>query len=415
MESVSKQGRMLKNIVGGLALLGLASGLNTSATAQPQAGSAVQPTPSAPTLLPPGAMAPPAQAAAAPVALLVDLGSGRALSSRDAARPFLPASVTKTMTAYVAFELMAQGRLRPEQTFTESADAYRHWHTTGSRMFLEYGKPVSVDTLLQGIMTVSANDGCVVLAEGAAGSVANWVALMNDTARRLGMTQSHFGTPNGYMDHGNTYVSARDLVKLADAMITRYPALYHRYVGHPGMTWNGITQRNHDPTLGIVPGADGIKTGYTGEAHYNFLGSAERNGRRLVMVLAGVPRPNERAKAARALLEWGFSQWDSQPLLGPGERAGTVDVAGGEVSSLSLVAPRAYSVSVPHGTRPPVEMRVITRGPVTAPVARGAEIATLEVRVAGEAPIRLPLVAGNAVPEGGLLARLRASLKSLWG
>ena len=360
-------------------------------------------------------LAAPPQAAAAPVALLVDLGSGRILYARDAERPFLPASVTKTMTAYVAFELMAQGKLRPEQTFTESAEAYRRWHTTGSRMFLEYGKPVSVDTLLQGIMTVSANDGCVVLAEGAAGSVANWVALMNDTAQHLGMTQSHFGTPNGYMDHGNTYVSARDLVNLADAMITRYPAYYHRYVGHPGMTWNGITQRNHDPTLGIVPGADGIKTGYTGEAHYNFLGSAERNGRRLVMVLAGVPRPNERAKAARALMEWGFSQWDTQPLLAAGERAGTVDVDGGEVASLSLVAPRAYYASVPHGSRRPVEMHVITHGPVTAPVARGAELATLEVRVAGEAPIRLPLVAGSAVPQGGFLARLRASLKSLWG
>ena len=367
-------------------------------------------------MLPSGqpANAPPAEADAAPVALLVDLGSGRTLFARDADRSFLPASVTKTMTAYVAFEMMAQGRLHPEQTFTESADAYRHWHNTGSRMFLEYGKAVSVDTLLQGIMTVSANDGCVTLAEGAAGSVANWVALMNDAARRLGMTQSHFGTPNGYMDHGNTYVSARDLVKLADAMITRYPTYYHRYVGHPGMTWNGITQRNHDPILGL-PGADGIKTGWTNEAHYNFLGSAERNGRRLVMVLAGVPRPNQRAKAARALLEWGFAQWDSEPLLAAGERAGTVDVAGGDVPSLSLVAPRAYYASVPHGSHIPVEMRVLTHGPVTAPIARGAEIATLEVRVAGEAPIHLPLVAGNAVPEGGLLARLRAEFKSLWG
>ncbi len=407
MRRVLKRGLILAALLAGLGLL---TELCAPAIAQPVASGAPQPASLASAMT-----SPPPQAAPAPVALLVDLGSGRTLYARDAERPFLPASVTKTMTAYVAFELMAKGRLHPEQTFTESADAYRHWHNTGSQMFLAYGQPVSVDTLLQGIMTVSANDGCVVLAEGAAGSVANWVALMNDTARRLGMSQSHFGTPNGYMDHGNTYVSARDLVRLADAMITRYPAYYHRYVGHPGMTWNGIAQRNHDPTLGIVPGADGIKTGYTGEAHYNFLGSAERNGRRLVMVLAGVPRPNERAKAARALMEWGFAQWDSQPLLAAGERAGTVDVEGGEEPTLSLVAPRAYYASVPHGTHLPVEMRVITRGPVMAPVARGAEIATLEVRVAGEAPIRLPLVAGSAVPEGGMLARLRASLKSMWG
>ena len=351
----------------------------------------------------------------APVALLVDLGSGRTLYAHNPDQPFLPASVTKTMTAYVAFELMAQGKLRSEQTFAESADAYRHWHGTGSRMFLQYGQPVSVDTLLQGIMSVSANDGCVVLAEGAAGSVANWVALMNDAARRLGMTQSHFGTPNGWMDHGNTYVSARDLVKLADAMITRYPAYYHRYVGHPGMSWNGITQRNHDPTLGIVPGADGIKTGWTNEAHYTFLGSAERNGRRLVMVLAGVPRPRERAKAAKALLEWGFAQWDMQPLLGAGERVGSVDVAGGDVGELSLVAPRAYYASLPHGSHPPVQMRVIPKGPVVAPITRGAQLATLEVRVGGEAPVYLPLVAAQDVHQGGLMVRLRDELKSLVG
>jgi D-alanyl-D-alanine carboxypeptidase (penicillin-binding protein 5/6) len=407
--------RLRRGLIFASLLLALGGPSQTqSALAQPVANSTSEAPPLGPTTIAPGAPQPPHEVDAAPVALLVDLGSGRTLFARDSERSFLPASVTKTMTAYVAFELMAQGRLHPEQQFIESADAYRHWHTTGSRMFLEYGKPVSVDTLLQGIMTVSANDGCVVLAEGAAGSVPNWVALMNDAAHRLGMTQSHFGTPNGYMDHGNTYVSARDLVLLANAMITRYPAYYHRYVGHPGMTWNGITQRNHDPILG-VPGADGIKTGWTNEAHYNFLGSAERNGRRLVMVLAGVQRPREREKASRALLEWGFAQFDTQPLLAAGERAGTVDVDGGEQSTLSLVAPRAYYATLPHGSHAPVQMRVLTNGPLVAPIARGAEVATLEVRVQGEAPIHLPLVAGNAVTRGGLLVRLRDTLKSLWG
>jgi D-alanyl-D-alanine carboxypeptidase (penicillin-binding protein 5/6) len=238
--------------------------------------------------------APPAAVAAAPVALLVDLGSGRTLYEHNADQPFLPASVTKTMTAYVAFDMLAKGELREDQTFKVSREAWREWHNKGSRMFLSDGSQVPVRDLLLGIMNVSANDGAVVLAEGAGGSVAGFVGRMNATAKELGMTHSHFGTPNGWMDKGVTHVSARDLVRLAEAMIHRHPDYYRRYIGQKGMTWNGITQPNHDPTLGIVEGADGIKTGFTGEAHYNFLGSAVRGKRRLVMVLAGVETPKER-------------------------------------------------------------------------------------------------------------------------
>jgi D-alanyl-D-alanine carboxypeptidase (penicillin-binding protein 5/6) len=156
------------------------------------------------------------------------------LYQKDVARPFLPASVTKTMTTFVAFELLSQGKIKPDQLITVSNQAYRDWHMTGSRMFLEQAQKVTVDQLLTGIMTVSANDGAVVLGEGVAGSVKGWTDMMNATAHQLGMTDSYFNTPNGYMDKGQTYVSARDLVKLATAMIERHPDLYHRYVGRPG-------------------------------------------------------------------------------------------------------------------------------------------------------------------------------------
>ena len=363
--------------------------------------------------LPPGVTPLPPAVDAVPEALLVDLGSGRTLYARDPDRRFVPASVTKTMTAFLAFDLLAHGKLRPDQTFAEDEDTYRHWHATGSRMFLNRGQSVTVDQLLMGIMTVSANDGCVVLAEGAAGSVDKWVAMMNAEARALGMTGSHFGTPNGWMDGGNTYYTPRDLVKLADAMITRYPAYYHRYVGQAGMTFNGITQPNHDPILG-VPGADGIKTGWTDEAHYTFLGSAMRGGRRLVMVLAGVPTAPQRARAARALIEWGFAAWDTHPLLAAGVPVGTVAVDGGLASEVPVVTPRAYSVTVPKGARPQVTMHFIPRGALVAPVARGQEVGDLEVRVAGEAPYRVPLVAGASVAQGNMmqrwLARVRGAL-----
>jgi D-alanyl-D-alanine carboxypeptidase (penicillin-binding protein 5/6) len=351
---------------------------------------------------------PPAAVDAASEALLVDLGSGRTLYARNADRPFLPASVTKTMTAFVAFEMLAKGELRADQPITVSHAAWKEWHAKGSRMFLADGSTPTVDDLLMGIMNVSANDGAVVLAEGAAGSVPAWVAKMNDAAHRLGMTQSHFGTPNGWMDEGVTHVSARDLVKLADAMITRYPEYYKRYVGRHGMRWNGITQPNHDPTLGLVPGADGIKTGFTNEAHYNFLGSAQRGGRRLVMVLAGVPLPRERSAAAKALLEWGFSQWDARPFVAGGARLGEARVQGGKVETLPLVAPRDFFVTLPKGAvAPPTAMRIVYNGPLVAPIAKGTPVAELEVRVGDAPPAHLPLMAGESVSKGGVMDRLR--------
>jgi D-alanyl-D-alanine carboxypeptidase (penicillin-binding protein 5/6) len=264
-----------------------------------------------------------------------------------------------------------------------------------------------------GITTVSANDGCIVLAEGAAGSIDGWVALMNGEARKLGMNGSHFGTPNGWMDKGNTYYTAHDLARLADAMLTRFPAYYHRYIGHKSMRFSNITQFNHDPTLGLVPGADGIKTGWTNEAHYTFLGSAERGGRRLVMVLAGVPTAPERARAARALMEWGFNAFDSWPLFHAGDRVGTADVQQGTEASVGLMAPRGLFATVPKGEVAPVSLHVKYDGPLVAPIAKGTPIAELEIRIGSEPPTKVPLLATNDVPRGNAFDRLRSGLSGL--
>lgn len=360
--------------------------------------------------LDPGVPPPPVEVAAAPVALLEDAGTGRILYGKDADKRFLPASVTKTMTAFLAFELIASGRLRPDQVYRESMDAYRHWHNTGSRMFLEYDQPVTVDQLLMGIMNVSANDGCIVLAEGFAGSVPAWVAMMNAEAQKLGMTESHFNTPNGYMDNGQTWVSARDMGILARTMLTRYPAFYRRYVGHAELTFNGITQRNHDPVLGVVPGADGIKTGFTGEAHYNYLGSAQRGDRRLILVVAGVPTPREREKASKALLEWGFSAWSQRDLFSAGATVAQAQVQGGTAAHVPLVIRDRLAVLDPTGARAPLNMRVTYRGPLPAPIAKGTEVAELEVRQGNAAPWRVPLLAGANVPAGSALDRVRTGL-----
>ncbi len=353
---------------------------------------------------------------AAPIAYLIDLGSGRVLFERESRRRFLPASLTKIMTAYVAFELMQAGRLQPNQRFAMSDPAFKQWHQVGSTMFLGRGQVVSVDTLLLGIMTVSANDGCIVLAEGASGSVGAFVTLMNAEAKRLGMADSHFGSPNGWPDQGATYTSARDLAILTRAMLTRHPAYYRRYVGHPGMIFNGIHQDNHVPLFGRVAGADGVKTGFTNEAGYGLVGSAMRHGRRLVMVVGGYDRAWQRARESRALLEWGFSGWQTQRLFDAGTTVAEARVQGGSARDIPLIAPLAYYVTYPAGsTAPPVKLTVRYEGPLRAPLAKGAEVATLRVWTPGEAPRDLPLLAGASTGVAGPLARLRNGLLGLAG
>ena len=342
----------------------------------------------------------------APIALLVDISSGQVLHSREADRRFLPASVTKVMTAYLAFEMLADGRLKPDQKFTVSEKIFKDWSGTGSSMFLQRGEQVSVDRLLQGITTVSANDGSAMLAEGAAGSMAAWVVQMNKAASALGMDDSHFGTPNGWPDEGATFTSARDLATLARAMIERHPALYARYFGKTTFSHNGYTQRNHDPLTGVVKGADGIKTGYTREAGYNFLGTAVRDGRRLVLVVAGTDGDLERARIAREYVEWGFTAFDQRQMIPAGATVGRAQVQGGSSRELELKTARPVIVDMPSAETRKVAMSLHYRGPLQAPIAKGSPIAELEVRIEGFEPYRIPLIAARSVSTANPFQRL---------
>lgn len=355
---------------------------------------------------------PPAEVDRVPIAVLVDMSSGQVLYAKEPDRRFLPASITKVMTLYTAFELMAHKQLDPAQQIPMSQEAFKKWRHVGSTMFLEPGIVPTANDLLLGIANISANDGCIVLAEGAAGSVPNWVALMNAEARRIGMKDSHFGTPNGWMDEGETYVTAHDLATLATAMIAGHPDLYHRYIGHETLTWNGITQHNHDPILGKLEGADGIKTGFTNQAGYGFVGSAERNGRRLVMVVAGADRPKDRADAAKALMNWGFAAFASKPLFKPGETVGEAKVQGGEARHVPLVTPDGFAASLPRDTTAGVKLKVVYDGPLEAPVSKGSIVAALEIQVGNEAPHRVPLIAGASVGRASVIQRLRNGLMS---
>lgn len=343
----------------------------------------------------------------APIALLVDVGSGRVLYARDAHRRFVPASITKIMTSYVAFDMISKGKLRLDQRIPIRPETFRQWRNVGSTMFLPREAQPTVAELIEGIVTVSANDACVVLAEGASGSVPAFTNQMNAAAASLGMRDSHFNTPNGWMDEGQTYVSAADLATLSSALMTRFPELYRRFYGHAQMTWNGITQPNHNPLYGHTLGADGVKTGFTNEAGYGFVGSAERQGRRLVMVLGGYDRPIDRTRQSRELIEWGFAAWDAQPLFRQGAQVSAAEVQGGVERTVPLVAPRALSVTAPAGSKARYTLTVRYKGPLKAPIAKGETVASLLVRIPGEPVHVLPLVAGADVPRGGIVSRLR--------
>jgi D-alanyl-D-alanine carboxypeptidase (penicillin-binding protein 5/6) len=360
----------------------------------------------------------------APVAYLVDLSSGAVLYAKDPDRRMPPASMAKMMTVLVAFDMIKKGELKVDKQFQVRPETWQKWHgpAAGSTMFLSVNENVSVDNLLKGIVTLSGNDACVVLAEGIAGTEEAFVARMNAMAAKLGLKNSHFGNSNGWPDAGVTYVSARDLATVAKATIEEHPDLYKKYYSLPSFTWGktlgsgaDITQANRDPLLGRVQGADGLKTGHTDEAGYGFTGSAVQNGRRLVMVVSGLTSFNQRISESVRFIEWGFRAWTTKPLLKAGQKIESAEVQLGDASTVGLVAPRDLAVTFPGGGAEGMKVKVVYDGPIKAPIAKGQQIATLVVETPSTPPQVMPLVAENAVGEAGFFRRAWTGLLSLVG
>lgn len=358
----------------------------------------------------------PSYVSEAPIAYMTDLSSGAVLYSREANKPIPPASMAKMMTVYVAFDLLKKGEITLDQKMTVSPETWRKWNNQGSSMFLATGSQVTVADLLDGIVTLSGNDACVVLAEGIAGSEEAFVDMMNKKAKEIGLSNSRFGNSNGWPDEGLTMVTARDLAQLATASIRNHPKLYKRFYSKGSFSWNGITQPNRDPLLGKVDGADGLKTGHTDEAGYGFTGSAEQNGRRLVMVVAGLDSFNGRVDESVRFMNWGFRAWKSVPLFAKGKTVDTVKVQLGSARELALVAPRNLALTLPRtADTDKVTLKVVYQGPLKAPIAKGQQVATLVVSAPDMERQVMPLVAGEAVEEAGVFGRLWAGILSLFG
>jgi serine-type D-Ala-D-Ala carboxypeptidase (penicillin-binding protein 5/6) len=359
----------------------------------------------------------------APVAYMVDLSSGAELYAKDADRRMPPASMAKMMTAYIAFDMIKKGELKESQTFQVRPETWQRWHgpAAGSTMFLSPNEQVSVENLLNGIVVLSGNDASVVLAEGIAGTEQAFAARMNQAAKKLGMANSRFCNSNGWPDEGCTYVTARDLAKLAAATIREHPKLYKKYYTKTEFTWGKtlgggapITQANRDPLLGRVAGADGLKTGHTEEAGYGFTGSAEQNGRRLVMVVSGLESFNQRIQESVRFMDWGFRAWQSKPLFKAGAVVETADVQLGDEDKVGLVAPRNLAVTLPGGDASNIQVRVAYNGPIKAPIKKGQHIADLVVSTPDTPPQIMPLVADADVGEAGFFGRVWAALMSLF-
>jgi len=270
-------------------------------------------------------------------------------------------------------------------------------------MYAELYSKVSVDNLIRGMIIQSANDACIVLAEGLAGNEAEFAAKMTERARTIGLPKSTFGNSNGLPDP-RTQVTSRELAILARHIILTYPEFYPIY-GEKEFTWNKIRQQNRNPLLGTVNGADGMKTGYTKEAGYGLVGSAVQNGLRLIVVVNGLKTPEDRASEAKKLLEWGFRAFETRILFAENQIIGDAKVFAGIKGRVPLVAGGLVRVMVPKDGSGRLLARIVYNGPVPAPVEEGNALATLKVWRNDNLVLQVPLKAAESVGRGSLPQR----------
>jgi D-alanyl-D-alanine carboxypeptidase (penicillin-binding protein 5/6) len=342
----------------------------------------------------------------APHAILIDGENGGVLFERDADRLIFPASLAKLMTAEYVFNEIKEGRLKLTDEFMVSENAWRKGGAPshGSTMFAAIYSKVPVDDLIHAMIIQSANDACIILAEGLAGSEAAFAEKLTERARAIGLEKSIFTNSNGLPDPAEQ-VTTRELGLLARHIIRTYPDFYPIF-SQADYTWNKIRQQNRNPLLGAMTGADGLKTGFTKEAGYGLVGSAVQNGQRLIVVVNGVNTPKDRADEAKKLLEWGFRTFEQRILFAEGQTIGTAKVFGGSIGRVSLVASEgAVRVLLPKAGGEKLIARIVYKGPVPAPVTEGTPIGNLKVWRNDNLILSTPLKASEGVGKGNMPQR----------
>ncbi len=344
-------------------------------------------------------------------ALVLDFNSGSVLLEKNADKPLPPASMSKLMTLNMVFEALEDGRLSLDERLPVSKHAMSYG---GSTMFLNTRDRVRVEDLIRGVIVLSGNDACVVLAEAIAGSETEFARAMTTRAKQLGMNNSTFGNSNGW-PHPNQQMSARDIVILAERLIREFPQ-YYDYFAEKEFVFDGrspANKNNRNPLLKLGIGADGLKTGHTSGSGYGVVGSARKNGRRVVLMITGLSSEEERAREAEKLVNWAFRQFVEKKIFETGEKVGSLDIWMGEERSVDIVVEKDLTLLLPASAIGGLGGEIRAKEPIEAPVAAGQELATLVINVPGMDKVEIPLLAADDVERDGFLSRIRLSASIL--
>jgi D-alanyl-D-alanine carboxypeptidase (penicillin-binding protein 5/6) len=349
---------------------------------------------------------------AAKAAILIDHRSGDVLFEKNPDEPIPPASMSKLMTALVAFEELEAGNLTLDQMIPVSE---RAWRMGGSRMFIEVGTRVSVHDLLQGIIVQSGNDACVAIAEALSGSEAAFAERLTERGIEIGLTSSTLKNATGWPDPEHL-MSVRDLATVARQIISRFPQ-YYQYYSQTEFEFNGINQHNRNPLLQAgIPGVDGMKTGYTSEAGYGLVASAQRDGRRLILVVAGLESISQRRSESERLLEFGFRHFEEYRLFEADSVVVEAPVWQGIEPTVPLVAGEVVGITLTREARESLKVKVVYESPVPAPIEAGQVIGHVEMTAENMPTRMMPLVASRPVERAGVVGRMTGTLEYLiWG
>jgi D-alanyl-D-alanine carboxypeptidase (penicillin-binding protein 5/6) len=340
--------------------------------------------------------------------ILVDFRSDKVLAAKNPVARLEPASLTKLMTSYIVFEQLSAGKLKLDQPVTVSEKA---WRSEGSRSFIELGKPVPVETLLLGMIVQSGNDATIALAERIGGTEETFVQLMNSTATRLGMTGTHFENSSG-LPSAQHYTTARDMSLLAAALIRDFPQYYRWFSVHE-FTYNGIKQQNRNGLLGTDAGVDGLKTGHTDSAGFCLVTSAERSGMRLISVVLGSTSMKAREQASTALLNYGYTFYETTLVQKAGAVVTTAPVWKADRSPVDIGIQHDLWVTIPRGSAAGLKTTLELEPRLLAPLARTTVVGRLSITAGGAAVAAAPLHPLVDVAAGGWWRRLIDSVR-LW-
>jgi D-alanyl-D-alanine carboxypeptidase (penicillin-binding protein 5/6) len=341
--------------------------------------------------------------------LLKDFNSNYVIASQNSSMRVEPASLTKIMTAYLAFKALKNGHLSLTQTLPVSEKA---WKIEGSKMFIEPNKPVTVDELLHGTITQSGNDSSIALAEGIAGTELQFADMMNKEAARLGMKSTHYMNATGLPD-AQHFTTADDLATLATALIRDFPDQYQRLYSTKEYTYNKITQPNRNRLLWSDPNVDGMKTGHTETAGFCLIASAKRDGIRRISVVLGAPTDSARATESQKLLNYGFQYFDSKLVYKQGQSINQLKVWKGSENQVASTVANDLFVTVPKGDYANIKAIMSSTQPLIAPIKKGQIIGNVKFTLNGKTIEERSLVAAKSINGAGILGRAWDSIKLL--